>query len=216
MIVSCPACEIRFQVDESQLGPDGRIVRCGKCGNCWHLMPEDDPRAGLAAAAAAPPRPRPGPPVKKKRRGVLVGWVLLLLLVGGVAAGGWFERERIVTQFPQLADVYALIGVPITKPGPTLQLSNVTLESEVVGGDTVITVRGMVANISDHKQPVPVLRAQLTNAAGEAVAEWTFESPRNELDAGGSVTFQTETRNPPQGAQNLSITFAGAQAPAAH
>jgi len=39
------------------------------------------------------------------------------------------------------------------------------------------------------------------------LTEWTFETPRRELDAGGSVEFQTETRNPPAGAQNLNITF---------
>src|SRR3546814_18786218 len=53
MIVSCPACESRFQVDREQLGYDGRIVRCGKCGNCWNQMPENDPRAAIAATAAA-------------------------------------------------------------------------------------------------------------------------------------------------------------------
>jgi len=108
MIVSCPACEIRFQVDEEQLGYDGRIVRCGKCGNCWHQMPDKDPRAGLADVPPPPPRRRAAAPPKKKGRGVLVGWLLLLVFIGGVAAVGWFERARIVTQhFAAQADAAA-------------------------------------------------------------------------------------------------------------
>ncbi|MGF1594120.1 MAG: DUF3426 domain-containing protein [Kiloniellaceae bacterium] len=210
MILNCPACGSRFQVDREQLGFDGRIVRCGKCGNCWHQMPEDDPRAAVAAAEASvppPPRRRPAQPPKKKGGGLALGWILLLLLVAGVAAGGWFGRDQIVAQFPQLADLYALAGIPVAAPGPVLQLSDVTLDSEEVAGDTVITVRGRVSNISDRKQDLPTLRARLTDSGDQVLAEWTFEVPQGQLDAGAAVSFRTETRNPPEGAQNLSITF---------
>ncbi|GAB4228068.1 MAG: zinc-ribbon domain-containing protein [Kiloniellaceae bacterium] len=208
MIVSCPACESRFEVDQEQLGHDGRIVRCGKCGNCWHQMPDNDPRAAVAAAPPPPPARRAAqPPKKKKSRAALVGWILLLFFIGGLVAGGWFERQRIVAQFPQLADVYALLGVPVDPPGPVLKLSDVALDRDVVEGDTVIIVRGVVSNISDRKQEVPSLRAQLTNGSGEILAEWTFEVPQAELDAGGSVAFETETKNPPEGARDLNISL---------
>lgn len=227
MIVSCPACDSRFQVDQEQLGYDGRVVRCGKCGNCWHQMPDNDPRAAVAAMAAAvgaptapdvprpPTRRRGAPPPKSRGHGVAIGWLVLLLLVAGVLAGAWFERERIVARFPQLADLYALAGVPLAAPGPLLRLSDVALDSAEVEGDTVITVRGVVANISDRKQTLPLLRAQLTDSAGAVLAEWSFEPPRSELDAGDSAPFETETRNPPEGAQNLNITFVGSDTPAA-
>jgi predicted Zn finger-like uncharacterized protein len=220
MIVSCPACESRFQVDQEQLGRDGRTVRCGKCGNCWHQMP-DELRAAAATAAAvtadmSPPlRRRATPPPKRKRGGLAVGWILLLLVVAGAVAGGWLERERIVARFPQLADAYALVGVPVAASGPVLQLSDVALDSAEVAGDRVITVRGVVTNISQRKQTLPQLRAQLTNSAGAVLAEWSFDPPRGELDAGDSAPFETGTRNPPEGAQNLSITFVGSKADAA-
>ena len=222
MIVSCPACETRFQVDRQQLGYDGRIVRCGKCGNCWHLMPESDPRVAAMAAdsditADTPPlrRRRTAPAPKKSSSSLAVGWLLLLLFVVGAVAGDRLERERIVARFPQLADVYALVGAPVSARGPMLQLSEVTTASADVGGETVITVRGVVANISDLKQTLPSLHAQITDASGAVLVEWTFDPPHRELDAGGSTTFETETRNPPAGAQNVSITFAGSEASAA-
>ena len=211
MIVSCPACESRFEVDQEQLGYDGRVVRCGKCGNCWHQMPENDPRAAVAEAPPPPPRRRAAPPPKKKSRATLIGWLLLLLLVGSVVAGGWFQRQQIVEKFPQLADVYTLLGVPVEPPGPVFKLSDVALGRDVVEGETVITVRGVVANISERKQEVPALRAQLTNEAGEVLTEWTFEAPQQELDAGGAVAFETETRNPPEGARDLNISIVEAE-----
>lgn len=213
MIVTCPACESRFQVDEAQLGPDGRIVRCGKCGNCWHQMPGDDPRAGLADVPPPPPRRRAAPPPKKKGKGVLVGWLLLLAFVGGAAAVGWFERARIVAQFPQLADVYHLLGVPLPEAGASLQLSNVTTSRAEVDGDDVVTVRGQLANISQRKQMLPPLRIQLSDSAGAVVTEWFFDLPERELDAGESVGFETVTKNPPSSASSVSVTFAGQAQP---
>jgi predicted Zn finger-like uncharacterized protein len=210
MIVSCPACESRFEVDREQLGFDGRVVRCGKCGNCWHQMPEGAPPAAAAAEDLPPPvRRRPAPPPRRKSCGLAVGWLLLLLFIGGVAAGGWFGREQIVAQVPQMADLYAMAGIPVAGAGPLLRLSDVALESAEDAGETVITVRGVVTNVSDRKQAVPMLRAQLTDQAGTVLAEWSFDPPRGELDAGASASFETQTRNPPEGAQNLSITFAG-------
>lgn len=211
MIVSCPACESRFQVDREQLGFDGRIVRCGKCGNCWHQMPENDPQVAAAAEPFAdvppPPRRRSAAPTRKEKgSGLVVGWVLLLVVVGGLGAGGWLERERIVARFPQLADVYHLLGVPVIPPGQALRLSDLTPAERQDGGDRVLTVRGVVTNISDRKQALPPLRAQLLDSAGQVLSEWVFDPPQAELDAGGSTTFETETRNPPEGAQNLSVT----------
>jgi len=211
MIVSCPACESRFEVDQSQIGFDGRVVRCGKCGNCWHQMPDDDPRARHAEEAEAPfprpPRRHPTAPARRSK-GPVFGWVILLLFVAGVAAGGWFERERIVQQFPQLRDAYNLLGIPVGQTGPVLELGQVTTESESIDGARVVTVRGVVTNISDQKQTLPPLRVQLTDSEGKVVAEWTFETPQSELDAGGVMAFESQTTDPPREARDLSINFA--------
>ena len=41
MIVTCPACQTRYLVDEAELGGEaGRRVRCASCGNLWHFSPE--------------------------------------------------------------------------------------------------------------------------------------------------------------------------------
>ena len=67
---------------------------------------------------------------------------------------------------------------------------------------------------------LPPLRIQLTDGKGGVLAEWFFDVPQGELDAGESVTFETETKNPPDGAQSVSVLFAGqaqpADKPAAH
>ena len=52
MIISCPACQTRFNVPAKALGEAGRKVRCANCGDSWHQMPEED---------APPPAPAPAP-----------------------------------------------------------------------------------------------------------------------------------------------------------
>ena len=39
MKLVCPSCESGFLVDASAIGPTGRQVRCGRCGNSWLAMP---------------------------------------------------------------------------------------------------------------------------------------------------------------------------------
>src|SRR5208337_1651696 len=38
MIIECPVCTTRYDI-KAQLPPEGRAVRCAKCGNIWRAMP---------------------------------------------------------------------------------------------------------------------------------------------------------------------------------
>ncbi|MBT3792200.1 MAG: DUF3426 domain-containing protein [Rhodospirillales bacterium] len=46
MIITCPSCATRYQVDPAKFGAAGRRVRCSSCSNVWSEEPADDlPRA---------------------------------------------------------------------------------------------------------------------------------------------------------------------------
>lgn len=68
MIISCPACSTRYQVDPAGFMPKGRKVRCAKCGDTWHQDPPKDLPKTLDAgdevrdeSAKAPVPPPPAP-----------------------------------------------------------------------------------------------------------------------------------------------------------
>src|ERR1700749_1601409 len=80
MIVSCPVCRTRYQVDEGALrGQSGRTVRCANCGHTWHqaALPEplaesdeDNADGRLEPALEVPPRPTPKFEVPPRQRAV--------------------------------------------------------------------------------------------------------------------------------------------------
>jgi len=42
MLIVCPSCASRYELDGAKLGPDGRKVRCASCQTLWHVAPEPD------------------------------------------------------------------------------------------------------------------------------------------------------------------------------
>lgn len=61
MILVCPACEAKFKIPDGAIPPEGRKVRCAKCKNAWHAVPQQILKKPVAPQApqVAPPAPAP-------------------------------------------------------------------------------------------------------------------------------------------------------------
>jgi len=61
MLIVCPACSSRYELDDAKIGPGGRKVRCAPCQNAWQVEPprqiEPDPAPESLADADAPEFP---------------------------------------------------------------------------------------------------------------------------------------------------------------
>ncbi|HEY2034511.1 MAG TPA: DUF3426 domain-containing protein [Rhizomicrobium sp.] len=57
MILVCPSCAARYEVDGSKFPAEGRKVRCKKCGHTWHATPEADQAEIEEAIFNPPPEP---------------------------------------------------------------------------------------------------------------------------------------------------------------
>jgi predicted Zn finger-like uncharacterized protein len=225
MILSCPACSTRYLVDSAALGPDGREVRCAKCGHQWFQKPSDEPQPtnlpplepeirsmpesepGFAESplpfpgANLPGFPRPAP-----RRASAVAWLVLLLLIGAFV-GSFLARNQIVAAWPPAARLFDTLGVPATSTlGAGIDLRNVTSARQEEDGTPVLVIQGEVANTSNSVRPVPTMRGSLREQ-GREIQSWTFQAAQSRLLPGEAASFVTRFKNPAPQATDLTITF---------
>lgn len=62
MILTCPQCATRYQIEDGKFPPGGRKVRCAKCGHQWFQEPpaaEPEPGVTADGNATSPPAPLP-------------------------------------------------------------------------------------------------------------------------------------------------------------
>ncbi|MFN4282929.1 MAG: MJ0042-type zinc finger domain-containing protein [Alphaproteobacteria bacterium] len=218
MILSCTACGTRYLIDPALLGPDGRVVRCAKCGHQWtQTPPEDLPRQvelpplesdfrAIPGAARPPGTNLPALQSQPKRRGGVIAWMVLILIVAGLAAGVVLGRHEIVAAWPPAAKLYELAGFAGEELGNGLELRNVASASRSEDGVAVLAIEGEVANISSAARDVPTMRAIIKDGDRE-VRSWTFKAAQARLLPGESASFVTSLRDPPANATGLTITF---------
>lgn len=62
MILTCPQCATRYQIEDAKFPPGGRNVRCAKCGHQWfQAPPAPEPEPTVEIPARPPPPPAVAP-----------------------------------------------------------------------------------------------------------------------------------------------------------
>ena len=225
MIIACPACRTRFQVEEAQLdGPAGRDVRCANCGHFWRqarelpkepLAAPEPPAPRVEPVIAAPPvavpradpaaRATPPQPPRATRGGwSAVGWVVLLLILAAAAYFAISARERIVALWPPAERFYAAVGWPAEPAGAGLQISKITPARTPQG----LVIEGEVSNVSQLPHRVPPLKVALRDAGSNEVTSKVIAPPKPRLLPGEVEHFKTPFANPPDKATGVVVTFA--------
>lgn len=235
MIVTCPACSVRYLVDPRALGAKGRTVRCARCANTWHqdappetlqaeAPPPPPPALPKPAASLAdvPPRERATPALSAEPRVQLpalaqpkrswstaLAWAaVVLLLIVGAAAGALLERDRIVTLLPATAPLYALAGFPANEAGNGLVFRHVTTSCDTENGLPTLVIQGEVQNVSPVARSVPKLVAILRDRGEHELQEQSFTVTAERLLPGEAVPFQTTISQPAEEASGVIVTFA--------
>jgi hypothetical protein len=147
----------------------------------------------LAAPAEQQERtPRPAPAEERRGSG---GWVTFFLAVAALAAIAYFGREGILQRVPQAAGLYALVGLGPAPIGDHFELQ-VTHKRRLDAGQRELVIEGTIANLSVEAQPLPTLRARLSDPDGTVITQWDFEAEAQSLPSGGTALFRTSTRDP--------------------
>ena len=93
-----------------------------------------------------------------------------------------------------------------------LELRQVQASKADDQGVPILTVQGVVVNVSSMVQPVPRLVATVKDPQGNELDSWSFAAEATHLPPGGSTGFRTETVYPAAatGSTNVSVTFVAA------
>jgi hypothetical protein len=99
-------------------------------------------------------------------------------------------------------------GAAAAAPGSTLELRQVQATKADDQGVQILTVQGIVVNVSNDMQPVPRLVATIKDMQGAALNSWSFAAEVTHLPPGGTTGFRTETIYTTSQPTNVSVTFA--------
>lgn len=232
MILTCPGCSTRYQADEAQIPPQGRDVRCARCGEVWHAspllsgfettpsFPAEEPSPEVYAQPAArdeepqsEARPTEEPAAKPyadwlKRIGLSAGWIALaavVLVIGFVAS---VYRQKVVEAWPQSASLYSRLGMKVNVTG--LDIRDIKSSEAPQDGQRVLTVTGALTNVTNRELPVPQIRVGLIDGDKRELYHWTFAPNVMTLRPGQSTQFVTRLSNPPEQAAHAEVRFAKA------
>lgn len=240
MIITCPSCSARFRVADQAIGSEGRVVRCGRCAYSWHQMPPaaeapldlsdalPDPSMLSSAPppAALPPEPRFDPRERdggrpeaayrpRRRRGgsSLAGWLLFLLVLAAIVGGGWYWRAKIVAAVPEMAKLYAWIGVEVQVPQEgRLEIINYTFGRRLVDSERKLAVAGEIANRSSQQLSVPMLRARVLDQSGNELMTWDFQANETVVAPGATTRFESIHEHPDYGGElDVQVGFVPAK-----
>ena len=171
------------------------------------------PRREVAdVPAAAAPRPTAeiiGPPAAedpdfdafaheppfRSRRNPARMWTMLSIVAGAlmlsaVAAIYWF-------------------GVPSLTAGSggsPFEIKGSAERQTLASGQDLLTVSGRITNLTDQVQRVPQIRAELRDAQGRSIYDWSISAPARELAPRSSASFNGAEMNVPRGAKKLHLS----------
>jgi predicted Zn finger-like uncharacterized protein len=238
MILTCPECTTRYQTDAAQFAPDGRKVRCAKCGHVWfQAPPAPEPEPGLEdASAVEPPEPEAeAEPVVTPKREAFAPTPRVEPTRAPptrfASRPGRFEQLGIGAGWALLAVIVLVVGwsglryrqnIASLWPQSSslyatlgmrvntrgLEFRDKNAHFETDGQQDVLVITGHLLNATSRELSVPTIRVSLMDADKRELYHWNFSAGVPMLHPGQQATFHTQLASPPVAARNIELSFA--------
>ena len=114
-------------------------------------------------------------------------------------------RDRVVGMVPDLAGLYAAVGLPVNLRG--LEFRDLTTTETMENGIPLLVVSGTIQNISGDRADVPRVRLAVRGTGGHEIYVWTAMPSRSELAAGEALPFWAQLASPPAEGREVAVRF---------
>lgn len=193
MQVTCQKCDARYLVKDYEIGPDGRKVKCARCGHIWHATaPETIPdieafERELQTLAPIPEGSAlPVPHVAGTPSAAGLKVASLILLAATLVAG--FIAQRDLLYPTSLRIFYDAFGLYDTRG---VALKDVSIASMPERGKTEYFITGTISNEATEERIIPRLRVQVFDDQGRVIKNEDFEKD-DTLAPDGNIPFKTK------------------------
>ncbi len=205
MIVTCPNCATKYNLNPELLTDEGHYVRCTECGEVWHQKqeaaeqePEEvDAQEGFSDDIPDGVKPDPKPAndediSNKKQRpqdlkqllyGHAAASFMFILFVGALLS----LQSSVTRAWPASIPLYEAFGFNIAMPGEALVFDR--LEATV--GEDVVLLNGTLINLSGGTVSLPFLRTMILNSDDQVVSVHYDSFDQSSIDGEASLRFST-------------------------
>ena len=147
-------------------------------------------------AHEAPFRPRRNP----AKMWTAIAVALFLVLGAGIGALVYWGPPGIATSLG--------FGAEGADGALDVQLVRQPERRTLASGHELLSITGRIVNLTDEEQDVPDIRAELRNAQGAVVYDWTIQAPQRTLPPRETVEFNSAEIDIPRAAEELNLQFA--------
>jgi predicted Zn finger-like uncharacterized protein len=159
------------------------------------------PSPDLAAAPRRKPGKRRGKETSPLQRRIFIG--VSLASIAFITAIGL--RTTVVRAAPELAGLYAAIGLPVNLRG--LEFTEIKTTHEIQDGIPVLVIEGEVMNVTRAPVEVPRLRLAVIGPDQRELYAWTALLPRSVLPEGERLSFRSRLASPPAEGKQVLVRF---------
>lgn len=233
VVIRCPQCGASEDAEPATL-VDAPIIVCRNCGETWPASPRRTkrrPSAALSLAAGG----RESEIVEAERRPLVTfsagsdqAWVAKmesdvlpvappnrsrLPMAAAALASALFicaflgGREAAVAAIPDLAGLYATLGLPVNLDG--LAIEGIRAE-RMPAATAGLSIRGNILNIGGEDRTVPPLTAAVYDDSGLRLVLRGFDPPGRSMAPGESAPFALDLRDVPAEATKVILRFGAA------
>lgn len=122
----------------------------------------------------------------------LIKTLIILIIFGGIGTGAVFMRGIVVDLIPSSNVVFELIGLRVAIPGEGLNVNAGDPKKEKINDQDWIIVKGLVRNVSDVEQLVPILFVRILDVNKQLIGVNKVTPSVKSLKPNGQVKFETK------------------------